>query len=97
MIGTFSHKAVLSAESARTLNSKSASIGVRLVVVDDSFLKDLYKIFFCFFYFNIYSVGVQSSVVVVNEISLLTRVGCCSINLSSFSPPSKIGINLICD
>jgi len=41
VITLFSHKAVLRAESARTLNSKSASIVVRpvVVVVDDSLLE----------------------------------------------------------
>jgi hypothetical protein len=40
VIALFSHKAVLRAESARTLNSKSASIVVRPVaVVDDSLLE----------------------------------------------------------
>jgi hypothetical protein len=40
VVALFSHKAVLRAVSARTLNSKSASFGVRPVVdIDDSFLK----------------------------------------------------------
>lgn len=95
VVASFSQRAVFRAVSARTLNSKSASFAVRLDVDSmDSFLlaqrvKDSND-----WADGSYSVGVQAMVVVVG---IFLRVVDGSESLSSFSPPSKIGINLICD